>query len=47
MPYVTVGEENPGSIDLYDEDHGSGPPVVLMRPTSAPTWPRSTCLCSW
>jgi len=23
MPYVTVGEENSGSIDRYDEDHGS------------------------
>jgi pimeloyl-ACP methyl ester carboxylesterase len=30
MPYVTVGEENSGSIDLYDEDHGSGPPVVVQ-----------------
>jgi pimeloyl-ACP methyl ester carboxylesterase len=26
MPYVAVGEENSGSIDLYYEDHGSGPP---------------------
>jgi hypothetical protein len=30
MPYVTVGEENSGSIDLYYEDHGSGPPVVVQ-----------------
>jgi hypothetical protein len=28
MPYVAVGEENPGSIELYYEDHGSGRPVV-------------------
>jgi non-heme chloroperoxidase len=31
MPYVTIGEENSGSIDLYYEDHGSGPPVVLIH----------------
>ena len=31
MPYVTVGEENSGNIDLYYEDHGSGPPVVLIH----------------
>jgi hypothetical protein len=30
MPDVTVGEENSGSIDLYYEDHGSGPPVVVQ-----------------
>jgi len=24
MPYVTVGGENSGSIELYYEDHGSG-----------------------
>lgn len=31
MPYVSVGEENSGSIELYYEDHGSGPPVVLIH----------------
>jgi hypothetical protein len=31
MPYVTVGEENSGPIDLYYEDHVSGPPVVLTH----------------
>jgi non-heme chloroperoxidase len=31
VPYVTVGDENSGSIDLYYEDHGSGPPVVLIH----------------
>jgi non-heme chloroperoxidase len=31
MPYVTVGEENPGPIELYYEDHGSGRPVVLIH----------------
>lgn len=24
MPYITVGQENSGSIELYYEDHGSG-----------------------
>src|ERR1700683_811629 len=31
MPYVNVGEENSGDIDLYYEDHGSGKPVVLIH----------------
>jgi non-heme chloroperoxidase len=31
MPYVTVGKENSGSIELYYEDHGSGKPVVLIH----------------
>jgi hypothetical protein len=26
MPYVHVGEENSGRIDLYYEDHGAGKP---------------------
>src|ERR1700733_14878492 len=40
MPYVTVGEENSGSIDLYYEDHGAGPPVVLIHgyPLSGRAW---------
>ena len=42
MPYVTVGGENSGPIDLYYEDHGSGPPVVLIHgyPLSGRTWDR-------
>jgi hypothetical protein len=24
MPFVTVGQENSGNIDIYYEDHGSG-----------------------
>jgi hypothetical protein len=31
MPYITVGKENSGNIDLYHEDHGTGKPVVLKR----------------
>jgi non-heme chloroperoxidase len=28
MPYVTAGEENSTTIDLYQEDHGNGQPVA-------------------
>ena len=40
MPYITVGAENSGPIDLYYEDHGSGPPVVLIHgyPLSGRAW---------
>lgn len=40
MPYITVGKENSGSIDLYYEDHGSGRPVVLIHgyPLSGRAW---------
>jgi non-heme chloroperoxidase len=31
MPYVTVGQENSAAIRIYYEDHGSGPPVVLVH----------------
>ncbi len=40
MPYIKVGQENTGSIDLYYEDHGSGQPVVLIHgyPLSGRAW---------
>jgi non-heme chloroperoxidase len=40
MSYLSVGEENSGSIDLYYEDHGSGSPVVLIHgyPLSGRAW---------
>lgn len=40
MPYLKVGQENSGSIDLYFEDHGSGQPVVLIHgyPLSGRAW---------
>src|SRR5256886_15627680 len=40
MPYITVGKENSGSIELYYEDHGSGQPVVLIHgyPLSGRAW---------
>ena len=40
MPFVTVGQENSGNIDLYYEDLGSGQPVVLIHgwPLSGASW---------
>ena len=40
MPYLTVGKENSGNIELYYEDHGSGKPVVLIHgwPLSGRAW---------
>ncbi len=40
MPYVKVGKENSGDIELYYEDHGSGKPVVLIHgyPLSGASW---------
>lgn len=42
MPYVTVDQENSGAVDLYYEDHGSGPPVVLIHgfPLNGASWER-------
>jgi non-heme chloroperoxidase len=44
MPYVTVGKENAGNIDLYYEDHGSGRPVILIHgyPLSGASWEKQT-----
>src|SRR3984893_10216801 len=38
--YVTVGQENSDDIELYYEDHGSGPPVVLIHgyPLNGASW---------
>ena len=40
MPYITVGKENSGNIEIYYEDHGSGRPVVLIHgyPLSGASW---------
>jgi non-heme chloroperoxidase len=40
MPYVNVGEENSGGINLYYEDHGAGKPVILVHgwPLSGRSW---------
>jgi pimeloyl-ACP methyl ester carboxylesterase len=40
MPYLTVGKENSGDIELYYEDHGSGDPVILIHgyPLNGASW---------
>lgn len=40
MPYVCVGRENSGRIDLYYEDLGAGEPVLLIHgfPFSSRSW---------
>jgi non-heme chloroperoxidase len=40
MPYINVGVENSGRVNLYYEDHGSGSPVVLIHgyPLSSRAW---------
>jgi non-heme chloroperoxidase len=40
MPYIAVAEDNSAPIDLYYEDHGAGPAVVLVHgfPTSGRSW---------
>jgi non-heme chloroperoxidase len=44
MSMITVGKENSASIELYYEDHGSGPPVVLIHgwPLSGASWEKQT-----
>ncbi|WP_321477540.1 alpha/beta hydrolase [uncultured Paludibaculum sp.] len=44
MPFLTVGRENSGNINLYYEDHGAGQPVVLIHgyPLSGASWERQT-----
>ena len=40
MPFVTVGRENSGAIQIHYEDHGSGAPVVLIHgyPLCGDSW---------
>src|ERR1035438_10077851 len=40
MSFITVGKENTTDIDLYYEDHGSGPAVVLLSgwPLDSRSW---------
>jgi non-heme chloroperoxidase len=42
MAYVTVGTENSTDIEIFYEDHGSGPPVVLIHgfPLNGRSWER-------
>ena len=46
MPYVTVGKENSGNIELYYEDHGAGDTVVLIHgyPLSGASWEKQTAV---
>ncbi len=40
MPFVNVGRENSGNVDLYYEDHGNGSPVILIHgyPLNGASW---------
>lgn len=40
MPYLTVGRENTGDVEIYYEDLGDGDPVVLIHgwPLSSASW---------
>src|SRR3954452_13733633 len=40
MATITVGQENSSAIELYYEDHGSGPPLVLIHgwPLDSRSW---------
>jgi len=44
MPFITVGKENTADINLYYEDHGSGPAVVLLSgwPLDSRSWEPQT-----
>lgn len=44
MPFVNVGKENSGEIELYYNDHGSGKPVVLIHgwPLNGASWEKQT-----
>jgi non-heme chloroperoxidase len=46
MPYITVGKENSGNIELYYEDHGTGKPVVLIHgyPLSGASWEKQVAV---
>jgi len=44
MPYINVGTENSGDIELYYEDHGAGNPIILVHgwPLSGRSWEKQT-----
>jgi non-heme chloroperoxidase len=40
MSFITVGRENSATVDIHYEDHGQGPPVVLIHgyPLTGNSW---------
>jgi non-heme chloroperoxidase len=42
VPFISVGKENSGEINLYYEDYGTGEPVILIHgyPLSGRAWER-------
>src|ERR687889_2429334 len=44
MAFITVGQENSTSIELYYEDHGTGQPVVLIHgyPLDGHSWEKQS-----
>ncbi len=46
MPYITVGQENSGTIDIYYEDLGSGQPVVPIHgfPLNGHSWEKQVAV---
>jgi non-heme chloroperoxidase len=46
MPYITVGKENSGNIDIYYEDLGSGQPIVLIHgfPLNGHSWEKQVAV---
>lgn len=44
MGYITAGNENSTTVELYYEDHGTGQPVVLIHgyPLNGHSWERQT-----
>jgi pimeloyl-ACP methyl ester carboxylesterase len=46
MPYITVGQENSGTIDIYYEDLGSRQPLVLIHgfPLNGHSWEKQVAV---
>ena len=46
MPYIAVGQENSGTIDIYYEDLGSGQPVILIHgfPLNGHSWEKQVAV---
>jgi non-heme chloroperoxidase len=46
MPFLSVGDENSGAIELFYEDHGSGSPVVMIHgyPLSGRAWDKQLAI---